>query len=73
MDLSDRRRRDRIQLGSHVILKLCSSIDDAKDIKEKKDVATNFKHIWPNSQFRSIFGMFGYVLVFWLYTKDIKP
>ena len=36
IDLSDRRRRDRIKLGSCVILKLCSAIDDAKDIKDKK-------------------------------------
>ena len=41
MDLSQRRRRDRIQLGSRVILKLCSAIDDAKDIKNKKDVAND--------------------------------
>ena len=41
MDFSDRRRRDRIKLGSRVILKLCSAIDDAKDIKEKKDVAND--------------------------------
>ena len=41
MDLSQRRRRDRIQLGSRVILKLCSVIDDAKDINNKKDVAND--------------------------------
>ena len=41
MDLSNRRRRDRIQLGSRVILKLCSAIDDAKDINNKKDVAND--------------------------------
>lgn len=41
MGLSHRRRRDRIQLGSRVILKLCSAIDDAKDIKNKKDVAND--------------------------------
>ena len=41
MDLSHRRRRDRIKLGSRVILKLCSAIDDAKDIKNKKDVAND--------------------------------
>ena len=41
MDLSQRRRRDRIQLGSRVILKLCSAIDDAKDINNKKDVAND--------------------------------
>ena len=41
MDLSHRKRRDRIQLGSRVILKLCSAIDDAKDIKNKKDIAND--------------------------------
>ena len=41
MDLSDRRRRDRIQLASQIVLKLSNAIDVLKDIKEKRDVANN--------------------------------
>ena len=41
MDLSDRRRRDRIQLASQVVLKLSNAIDVSKDIKEKRDVAND--------------------------------
>ena len=41
MDLSDRRRRDRIQLASQVVLKLSNAIDVLKDIKEKRDVAND--------------------------------
>ena len=41
MDLSDRWRRDRIQLSSQVVLKFSNDIDVLKGIKEKRDVANN--------------------------------
>ena len=41
MDLSDRRRRDKIQLASQILLKLSNVIDVLKDIKEKRDVAND--------------------------------
>ena len=41
MDLPDRRRRDRIQLASQIVLKLSNAIDVSKDIKEKMDVAND--------------------------------
>ena len=41
MDLSDRRRRDRIQLASQIVLKLSNAIDVLKDIKEKRGVAND--------------------------------
>ena len=39
MDLSDKRRKDRIQLAGQIVLKLSITIDVLKDIKEKRDVA----------------------------------
>ena len=41
MDLSNRRRRDRIQLVSQIVLKLSNANDVLKDIKEKRDVAND--------------------------------
>ena len=41
MDLSDKRRKDRIQLAGQIVLKLSITIDVLKDIKEKRDVAND--------------------------------
>ena len=41
MDLSDVRRRDRIQVASQIVLKIPNGINVSKDIKEKRDIAND--------------------------------
>ena len=41
MDLCVKRRRERIKLGSQIVMKMCSGIDDINDIKEKNAVAND--------------------------------
>ena len=41
MDLRYRRRRDRIQVASQIVLKLSNAIDILIDVKEKRNVAND--------------------------------
>ena len=41
MDICVKRRRERIKLGSQIVLKMCSGIDDINDINEKNAVAND--------------------------------
>ena len=41
MDLCVKRRKERIKLGSQIVLKMCSGIDDFNNIKEKNDVGND--------------------------------
>ena len=41
MDICVKRRRERIKLGSQIVLKMCSRIDDINGIKEKYSVAND--------------------------------
>ena len=41
MDICVKRRRERIKLGSQIVMKMCNGIDDINDIKEKNSVAND--------------------------------